>query len=132
MLITGMTAALATWCVSVLFKFGPVAASAGLSLIVSLFFIVFPDLISPYLTRHIPIVFFGASFGGMTSPTIINSRLLIAFSGLVFSLIYLNASRFFAGMGSGLGTTACISVLVMYSVKNVLKKFLLEDILKQH
>ena len=119
--LTGIFSAILTYVVNNKYRQGAVRASAGLSLLVGLFFYFFPELFSPYLTKNIPIVFIGATFIGMVSSKILPSYLLVGFSGFIFSIIYLNASRFFKGYGGSLGTTAAISVLVSLSLAVVSK-----------
>lgn len=119
--LTGIISALLTYVVNNKYKQGAVRASAGLSLMVGLFFYLFPDIFTPYLTKNIPIVFIGATFIGMVSSKILSSYLLVGFSGFIFSIIYLNASPFFKGYGGALGTTAAISVLVSLSLALVSK-----------
>ncbi|PKD18309.1 hypothetical protein APR41_03925 [Salegentibacter salinarum] len=119
--LTGIISALLTYVVNNKYKQGAVRASAGLSLLVGLFFYLFPDILTPYLTKNIPIVFIGATFIGMVSSKILPSYLLVGFSGFIFSIIYLNASPFFKGYGGALGTTAAISVLVSLSLAVVSK-----------
>ncbi|WP_299755655.1 hypothetical protein [uncultured Pontibacter sp.] len=121
-IITGVLAAISTYFLNVRLKQGPVRASALLSLVVGLVFYFFPDLLSPHLTANIPVVFIGASFIGMVSSNVVSNYLLVGVSGLIFSLIYLNTSKFFAGYGGGLGTAACISLLVAISLPFFIKK----------
>ena len=118
---TGIISSILTYVVNNKYRQGAVRASAGLSLLVGLFFYFFPELFSPYLTKNIPIVFIGATFIGMVSSKILPSYLLVGFSGFIFSIIYLNASPFFKGYGGALGTTAAISVLVSLSLAVVSK-----------
>ena len=47
--------------------------------------------------------------------------ILIGFSGVVFTIIYFNTSTYFSGFGGGLGSAACIALLVTLSIP-VLKK----------
>ena len=119
--ITGIISALLTYIVNNKHRQGAVRASAGLSLLVGLFFYFFPEIFNPYLTKNIPIVFIGATFIGMVSSKILPNYLLVGFSGFIFAIIYLNASPFFKGYGGALGTTAAISVLVSLSLAVVSK-----------
>ena len=64
-----------------------------------------------YLTQNIPLVFIGASFIGMASPKGKNNYLLLAFAGLLFSIVYINKSAFFKGYGGALGTLAFIALI---------------------
>jgi len=122
LLATGAFAAISTYFVNVKLKQGPIRSSAVLSLLVGIFFYIFPDLLSPYLTTNIPVVFTGASFIGMVSSVVVSNYLLIGTSGFIFSVIYLNASKFFAGYGGGLGTAAAISLLVAIGLPFVTRK----------
>lgn len=97
----------------------PVKASALPSLILALAFYFFPQILSESLNFNIPVVFFGASFVGMVSKKILPYYLEVALAGIIFSMLYLNASSFFNGYGGGLGTPACISVLSIYGIKKV-------------
>lgn len=122
LIVTGIVAAIGTYWGNVQLQQGPVRASAGLSLLVGLLFHFFPDALPSYLTQHVPVVFIGASFIGMVSSSVVSSYWLIGISGAIFSLIYLNTSKFFTGYGGSLGTAACISLLVAISLPVFLKK----------
>lgn len=119
---TGGIGALLTFIVAHDLKQGAVRASAGLSLIVGLFFYSFPDVISSELTAHVPLVFFGASFVGMTGSHVVKSRWLMVLGGMIFSGIYLVSGEVFVGYGGKLGTAACISSLIVFSVSVLLKR----------
>lgn len=120
--LTGGVGALLTFIVAHDLKQGVVRASAGLSLIVALFFHAFPHLISPELTADIPIVFFGASFVGMTGNRVLKYRWLIFLGGIIFSGIYLVSSEVFVGYGGKLGTTACISCMIVLGLDGMLER----------
>lgn len=122
LIITGITSAVATYVVNNKMHQGAVRASALLSLIVGLFFYFFPNLLSQSLTRNIPLVFIGASFIGMVSSRILSSYILLSLSGLIFSILFVNSSKYFAGYGGGLGTTAAISLLVSLSMAIIARK----------
>lgn len=109
-ILTGILGATLTFYVSKRLKQGAVRASALLSLLVGLFFYVFPDLLNDYLTKNIQIVFIGASFIGMVSSKNGSyTRLIVA--GSIFSVIYINKSTFFDGYGGAIGTLALIALL---------------------
>ncbi|MFH2020152.1 MAG: hypothetical protein ABIJ34_01995 [archaeon] len=108
LIIASILAAVSTQLVSIKFNQGPVKASALLSFIVALifFFIKIP------LSGTIPLAFIGGSFVGMSSKVRLPNYLLTAFGGFVFGIIFVNSSKIFAGFGGGLGTTACLSVII--------------------
>jgi hypothetical protein len=120
--ITGGIGALSTYIVAHDLKQGVVRASAGLSLIVGLFFYAFPDLVSSELTVEIPLVFFGASFVGMTGSHVVPNRWWMFLGGVIFSGIYLASSNVFVGYGGKLGTTACISSVIVLGIGHFFKK----------
>lgn len=103
--LTATTAAMLTFYVNHQLKQGPVRSSALLSLLVASFFYLCPTLLPAELTKNIPVVF-GGSFIGMASKKIIDSYYKLAISGFVFTIIYLNTSRFFNGYGGALGASA--------------------------
>ncbi|OJV55892.1 MAG: hypothetical protein BGO31_17550 [Bacteroidetes bacterium 43-16] len=116
LILTGICGAMATYYVNTRLKQGPVRASALLTLPIAAFCYFFPEVLSPYLTKNIPVVFIGSTFIGMVSAQKMSTYTGIAIAGLVFSAIYLNTSRFFDGYGGSLGTSACISILVMLCI----------------
>jgi len=118
----GGVGAWSTFVVSHDLKQGAVRASAGLSLIVALFFYAFPDLINPELSVEIPLVFFGASFVGMTGSHLVPQKILIALGGIIFSGIYLSAGAIFSGYGGKLGTAACIASLAVVGISILIEK----------
>lgn len=121
LIITGILGSLFTYILNHNFKQGGVRASALPSLLVGLFFYLFPELFSPYLTQQIPLVFIGASFVGMVSNHLLHQYIYIAIAGLVFAITYINTGTFFKGFGGALGTTACIAILAATGLANLLK-----------
>lgn len=120
--IIGILGAALTFFVSSKLKQGPVRASALLSLCVGLFFYLFPYLLNDYLSKHIPLVFIGASFIGMVSTETKVSYIRLIISGLLFSIIYSNSSRYFEGYGGSLGAMALISLLATMGIFILLSK----------
>lgn len=114
--ITAIIAAMLTLFTNHELKQGPVRSSALLSLLVALLAYFFPHVLAPYLTKNIPVVFIGGSFIGMVSKKIVASYFKLALAGLVFAMIYLNTSNFFAGYGGALGASAGISLLSVLSL----------------
>lgn len=49
----------------------------------------------------------------------------MAFSGSVFGLIFVSTSEFFIGYGGGLGTIACLSVIITLGLMSLIKKIIL-------
>ncbi len=128
--ITGVVAAMVTLFVSHDLKQGPVRASAILSLAVAIIFLFFPSSMKAnYLVVNIPLVFIGASFVGMTDRAHFKNWIYAAFSGLVFSFIFLGTKGVFNGFGGGLGAKACLSVLTTIGVE-YLVTLLFERIVK--
>lgn len=122
-IITSIVGVVLTFYVSTKMEHGAVRASAGLSLIVGIFFYLFPAVLSPYLTHNIPLAFMGASFVGMVSEKIIRNYWPLVLAGIVFSILYLNTGSYFEGFGGALGTTASISVIVIMGIGLLHKRF---------
>lgn len=122
LLLTGTIAALSTFIANHTLKLGAVKASAGLSFIVALMFLLFDDIFKDDIALQIQLVFFGASFVGMVSKEVISKYYQVALGGLIFSVIYLNTSYFFEGFGGALGTTACISVIIIFGLHTIISK----------
>lgn len=115
-ILVGMIGAMATYYVNTHLQQGPVRASALLTLPVAAFFYFFPEVFTLFISKNVPIVFIGSTFIGMVSAQKMSSYVGIALAGLIFALIYLNTSKFFDGYGGSLGTSACISILVMLCI----------------
>lgn len=124
LIVVSIVAAVATFVASVRYNMGPVKASALLSLAVGVFFYAFPWVVPEYLARTIPVAFIGASFCGMSSEKTVLNNWWMAFAGLVFGFIFVNTSKFFAGYGGGLGTTACLSVVVALGLMQIVKRII--------
>lgn len=114
--IVGGFSAMLTFFLHVDLNQGPVRASSLVGVLVGIFVLLCPDLLSPYLTKNLPLVCFGASFIGMVSSKVLSNYFLIGFSGIVFTIIFFNTSSFFNGFGGGLGSAACIALLVSLSL----------------
>ncbi|MGG6230736.1 hypothetical protein [Tenacibaculum sp. SDUM215027] len=119
--LTSIFGAFLTFLVSTKYKQGPVRASALLTLVVSGLLYLFPEIFPQNLTQQIPWVFFGASFVGMTSSKLTRNYTSIIFAGIVFGFIYTVSPTFFNGYGGALGTAACISILVIIGLNNLIR-----------
>lgn len=122
LLIVGSISSVITFLLQIKYKQGPVRSSAMVGVLVSIFVLLFPNLLSVYLTENLPLVSFGASFIGMVSSKIMSDYILIGFSGVVFTIIFFNTSSYFNGFGGGLGSAACIALLVTLSIPVIRKK----------
>ena len=120
--LVGGLSAMFTFFLHVDLNQGPVRASSLVGVLVGMFVLVCPDLLSPYLTKNLPLVCFGASFIGMVSSKVLSNYFLIGFSGIVFTIIFFNTSSFFNGFGGGLGSAACIALLVSLSFPLIRKQ----------
>lgn len=119
LILTSMTGVILTFFVSHHLHQGPVRASAGLSLLAGLIFYLFPDMVPSEIQQTLPFVFIGSSFIGMVSAEILDNYLLLAVAGLIYSIIFLNASRFFTGFGGAMGTAACVSLLATIGLSHL-------------
>lgn len=116
LIFTGIFGSLLTYYFNNKLKLGGVLSSSLLSSIVAGFVHFFPSYIPPELVNHIPLIFIGSSFVGMVSSNQLSTLIGVSLSGLVYSVIYINTSKFFDGFGGALGTSACISLLVIMSI----------------
>lgn len=119
--LTSILGAFLTFLVSTKYKQGPVRASALLTLFVASTCSLFSKLFSEDIANQIPWVFFGASFVGMTSSKLTRNYTSIIFAGIVFGFIYTVSPTFFNGYGGALGTAACISILVVIGMNNLIR-----------
>lgn len=122
LLIVGGVSSVITFLLQIKYKQGSVRSSALVGVFMGTFVLLFPNLLSVYLTENLPLVCFGASFIGMVSSKIMSDYLLIGFSGVVFTIIYFNTSVYFSGFGGGLGSAACSALLVTLSIPIFEKK----------
>jgi hypothetical protein len=120
--LAGGISAVLTFVLQVNYKQGAVRASAFVGVFTGVFVLLFPKLLCPYLTENLPLVCFGASFIGMVSSRVLSNYFLIGISGIVFTIIFLNTSSYFQGFGGGLGSAACIALLVTLSIPVLRKK----------
>ena len=115
-LITSAVAAVLSYYLNLRTNLGPVKASAFPALVVGVLFYLFPNILDEYLTLHIPLVFIGASFIGMSTRETLGKYQNALLPSLLFGLLYLATTQVFAGVGGKLGLMSGISVLVSLSV----------------
>ncbi|MBU4245458.1 MAG: hypothetical protein ABIF85_03390 [Nanoarchaeota archaeon] len=108
---------------------GPVAASAAVALFFGVIFYVLgaTGFVDGQLAETIPLAAMGASFAGMSSKKAVPNHMWIAVSGAIFSFVFLFSSPAFAGLGGGLGITACVSVVAARGMMMLLKAFRIKN-----
>ncbi len=112
----------ATYYASHVWNWGPIKASAVLSLAAALLtLIIFHANPHNHLATTIPLVFFGASFAGMSSKKILRNTFYAVLSGLIFGIVYLNTAALFRGYGGGLGARACLAVVLALGLDYLLE-----------
>lgn len=119
-LLASLFGALSTFWLSGHRGFGPIRASALLSLVVSLAFLSMP--LEPSDAQNIAACFYGGSFVGMTarSKAWVSQ---IAIAGLLFGLIFYFLSPLLPGMGGALGVSAFLSVVAVFALSGLGAKF---------
>lgn len=112
--LLSIVAALATYELSLKYKFGAVRASSLVSLIAGLIL---------YFLKLNPIygvAIMGASFAAMSTDKVVPTRFWMFICSLVFAAVFLGLNNnLFAGFGGKLGTTACISVVMTLGVMKI-------------
>ncbi len=103
--------------------FGPVMASASVSLFFGIAYsaLGYAELVDARLAETIPLAAMGSSFIGMSSKEALPSILLVAIAGLLFSFVFLFSSPVFAGLGGSLGIAACTSVVAVRGMMMLLR-----------
>jgi hypothetical protein len=114
---TGAIGALITYILNTRLNLGPIRASTIPSLALGLIFKFLIMELPSDLSTTIPLVFFGASFAGMTSRKIIDSLPWMMMSGAIFGTLFIYSSRFFMGYGGGLGISACASIVIVIGMR---------------
>ncbi len=117
LLVTTTIGVVFTFYLQHYFKFTPVFASAILSFFFALIFIY---LIPSHLDYVI--VFFSASFIGMSSKERIPHFIFVILSGLILGFIYYIFIRYFNGLGGKLGLIALISVIITSGISKLFVK----------
>lgn len=119
---SGCFSAILTYVLNNKLNLGAVRASALVGCLAGGFVLLFPHVLSDYLTHTLPLVFFGASFIGMVSSEVLSNYFLIALSGGIFTCLFLNSSRLFHGFGGGLGIAACVALLITLAIPVIVNK----------
>ncbi len=108
---------LLTFYLQHLLKISAVLASSLPSLLFAIIFIYFFPNHLDYV-----VVFFSASFIGMSSKERLPTILSVILSGVILGLIYDVFLELFNGLGGKLGLMAMISVIITTSITNIFKK----------
>lgn len=97
-------------------KQGTIRASAIISLAAGLLSYFSEDYTSLFIHVHFPFVCVGGSFVGMSSSQVGFQYSHMVVGGFIFGMIYWLSNLIFMGYGGSLGTMACISVLMTWSI----------------
>ncbi len=117
LLMTTILGVFLTYCVHHYLKQTSVFASALCTMVFGILFIyVFPEHMD-YV-----VVFFSASFIGMSSKRKLPNLIYVFLSGLILGLIFDMFIEFFNGLGGKLGLMAMISVIITSGVQVIIKK----------
>lgn len=116
-LITSTVGALLTYYFVDKVKWTTVKSSALLSLFFACGALIV-NYYHPFNHELYSAYFFGASFVGMSSTSRL-SYFWIAAAGLLYGILLFAFSDYFSGIGGGLGSTACITVIVVFLMSRV-------------
>ena len=117
LILTTTLSVIITYYLQHYINFSPVLSSSLPSLLFSIIFVLF-------IPNHLDyvIVFFSASFIGMSSKERLPSILSVIISGLVLGIIYDVFIEFFNGLGGKLGLMAMISVIITTALTTIYDK----------
>ena len=110
-------AAWITYIFNVKFELGPVLASGLVGLGIGVVLV----LEGSSFSLHLAGIIFGATFIGMSSKEKAKNEWFIVIGGLLFGVIYIMMIPF-NGLGGMLGTTAFISTISLYGLRNLVYK----------
>lgn len=129
-ILAGIAAAIITYELNVGRGYGSIESSALVGILFAIISIILDkgNFMNPYIIETIPFVGMGASFAGMSSKKVIPNHIWIALSGAIFSLIFLSSSPLFAGLGGGLGLTACIAVVTTRGIMTFIRTIRINNI----
>ncbi len=120
MVIVVVGSSLAAWLTyvfNVKFELGPVLASGLVGLGIGVVLV----LEGSNFSLHLAGIIFGATFIGMSSKEIAKNQWFIVIGGLLFGVVYIMMIPF-NGLGGMLGTTAFISTITLYGLRNLVYK----------
>lgn len=117
LILTTTLSVMITYTLKHKFNLSSVLASSLPSLIFSIIFILFIPNHFDYV-----VVFFSASFIGMSSKEKLPTILCVFISGVVLGIIYDLFVEFFNGLGGKLGLMAMISVIITSSISTLIGK----------
>lgn len=107
--------------------FSPVFASAFFSLVVGMILYYLLPVYEGYI-----VVFFSASFIGMSSKEKLPNYFLVFLSGVILGLVYYVFVHYFNGLGGKLGLLALISVMITTGISRLIQKEYHVHILNRH
>jgi hypothetical protein len=79
----------------------------------------FPD---QTIFLKVPYIIGGASFCGMSSSGILKNKFWVLGCGIIYTWIFIGSASIFEGIGGGLGTGACLAVLIFQGLMILGKK----------
>ena len=113
--------ALVTYYLHINNKLDVILASALPTLVFTLLCKIAGIIFSSMILEILALVFFGATFVGMSNKVRLGRYHVIALAGVLYGLIYLSLSEAFAGYGGRLGITAAVAVLISISINSLLQ-----------
>ena len=118
-IITGVLGGFATYLCHTKTRLSAVQSSVFCSLcFVALTLLICTDA---NISNYYQVLFFGATFVGMSSSKNLNLP-SICMASLLFSALYHCSFQHFNGIGGALGTSASITVIIVYLLQLLLKK----------
>lgn len=122
LILAGALSAILTFFLHDRLRQGIVRASAIVGVAAGICTLIWPHLWSSYLSQNFALVCFGATFVGMVQAGVMKNYFLIGTGGVIFTVLFLNASSFVDDFGGGLGAPACIALLIVLSIPVLLRK----------
>jgi len=120
-IIISLVGSLLTYFFADKVKWTAVKSSSLLSLFFACSSLVLNNYV-PYDNELYTLCFFGASFVGMTKITNL-SYFWIGAGGITYGLLFNTVYQYFSNIGGALGSTACISIIVVFLMHKVFNKY---------